>query len=188
MILWLLYFEFFKIGLFAVGGGLAALPFLYRLSARYPVWFDETMVTNMIAVSESTPGPIGINMATYAGFQAAGVLGSLSATIGMITPSIIIVLMVSRLLQQFRCNLHVMRAFEGLRPAVTGLVAVAAFQVLRIALIRPWATEQPIRWWEILEYKALGLMIIFFFLYRRFRLNPIYLILAGAAAGILLKM
>lgn len=188
MIFWLLYYEFFKIGLFAVGGGLAALPFLYRVSSRYPGWFDETMVTNMIAVSESTPGPIGINMATYAGFQTAGVWGSLFATIGMITPSVIIVLVVSRLLQQFRCNLHVMRAFEGLRPAVTGLVAAAAFQVMRIALIRPWSEGQPFQWWSFLEYKAVGLMVLFFFLYRRFRLSPIYLILAGAASGILLKM
>ena len=73
----ILFLEFFKIGLFAVGGGLATLPFLSELAGKYP-WFDESMLGNMIAVSQSTPGPIGINMATYAGFNAGGVLGGLS--------------------------------------------------------------------------------------------------------------
>ena len=91
----ILFLEFFKIGLFAVGGGLATLPFLSELAGKYP-WFDESMLGNMIAVSQSTPGPIGINMATYAGFNAGGVLGGLVATIGIVTPSVIIILIVKK--------------------------------------------------------------------------------------------
>ena len=97
----ILFFEFFKIGLFAVGGGLATLPFLYELAGKY-TWFDEAMLGNMIAVSQSTPGPIGINMATYAGFNAAGILGGILATVGLVTPSVIIIIIVAHVLNKFK--------------------------------------------------------------------------------------
>ena len=82
----LLFYEFFKTGLFAVGGGLATLPFIYDMSARYPEWLSIGDISNMIAVSESTPGPMGVNMATYTGYTVGGVLGSLCATIGVVLP------------------------------------------------------------------------------------------------------
>ena len=104
MLLLTLFFEFFKTGLFAVGGGMATLPFLYDMSARHPDWFTTSQLADMIAVSESTPGPIGVNMATYVGFETGGILGGLIATLGLVAPSIIVILIVARVLKQFRSN------------------------------------------------------------------------------------
>ncbi len=116
-----LFFEFFKTGLFAVGGGLATLPFLQEMSAKTG-WFTLGELTDMIAVSESTPGPIGVNMATYAGFTTAGVPGALIATLGLITPSIIVILIVVGFLKKFKDSPYVKAAFDGLRPASTALI------------------------------------------------------------------
>ena len=92
-----LFWEFFKTGLFATGGGMATLPFLYRMSETKG-WFTAAQLADMVAVSESTPGPIGVNMATYVGFTTAGIPGSLIATIGLVTPSIIVILIIARIL------------------------------------------------------------------------------------------
>ena len=135
MILLRLYFEFFKTGLFAVGGGLATIPFLREISAATG-WFTDTDLTTMIAVSESTPGPIGVNMATYAGFQSAGVLGSVVATLGLITPSIIIILIIAGFLNKFRQSKAVDAVFKGLRPASTALIAFAGLSVATSVLVK----------------------------------------------------
>ena len=101
MIFLQLFYEFFKAGLFAIGGGLATLPFLKQISLRYP-WFTPNDLMDMIAVSESTPGPMGVNSATYAGFHAAGIPGALMATCSLVLPSVIIIILVSRALDKFR--------------------------------------------------------------------------------------
>lgn len=132
-----LFWEFFKTGLFAVGGGMATIPFLYDLSDKTG-WFGHNDLANMIAVGESTPGPIGVNMATYVGFvtgmQQGGaltaILGAVTATLGLITPSVIIILIVAAILKSFRNNLYVNNAFYGLRPASTGLIAAAGISVI----------------------------------------------------------
>ena len=103
MILLQLFFEFFKVGLFSIGGGLATLPFLYDISNTLG-WFTHGDIANMIAIAESTPGAIGINMSTYAGYQVDGILGGIVATIGLITPSVIIILVIARLLKKFKEN------------------------------------------------------------------------------------
>ena len=132
-----LFFEFFKTGLFAVGGGMATIPFLYEM-ADSTGWFSYDDLANMVAVGESTPGPIGVDMATYVGFVAGmnngGILGALlgavTATLGLITPSVIIILIISAVLNSFRNNPAVNRAFYGLRPASTGLIAAAGVGVV----------------------------------------------------------
>jgi len=124
-----LYWEFFKTGLFAVGGGMATLPFLKDIGEKTG-WYTYTDLMNMLAVSESTPGPIGINMATYVGFTVGGPLGSVVATIGEVTPSIIVILIVAALLKSFRDNKYVNHAFYGLRPASTGLIGAACVAVI----------------------------------------------------------
>lgn len=129
MILLRLYWEFFKTGLFAVGGGMATLPFLQAIGENTG-WYTYGDLMNMLAVSESTPGPIGINMATYVGFEVAGIPGALAATIGEITPSIIVILIVAAVLQSFRNNKYVDNAFYGLRPASTGLIGAACVAVI----------------------------------------------------------
>ena len=124
-----LYWEFFKTGLFAVGGGMATLPFLKDIGEKTG-WYTYADLMNMLAVSESTPGPIGINMATYVGFTAGGPLGAVIATIGEVTPSIIVILIVAALLKNFRDNKYVNNAFYGLRPASTGLIGAACVAVI----------------------------------------------------------
>ena len=124
-----LFWEFFKTGLFAVGGGMATLPFLQAIGESTG-WYTYTDLMNMLAVSESTPGPIGINMATYVGCRAAGVPGAAAATGGEITPSIIVILIVAAVLHSFRNNPYVDRAFYGLRPASTGLIGAACVSVI----------------------------------------------------------
>ncbi len=128
-----LFFEFFKTGLFAVGGGLATLPFLYEMGEKTG-WFTSADVADMIAISESTPGAIGINMATYAGFKTAGLLGGACATIGLAMPSIIIILIIASFLKKFRDNKYVDSAFNGLRPASMAMITAAGLNVAKIAL------------------------------------------------------
>ena len=134
MMLLRLFWEFFKIELFAVGGGMATIPFLYDLSDRTG-WFTHTQLADMIAISESTPGPIGVNMATYVGYEMDGILGSVFTTLGFVAPSIIIIIVVSVFLQRFRNNRYVESAFYGLRPASSGLIASAALSVTTVALL-----------------------------------------------------
>jgi len=131
MIYLLLFWEFFKTGLFAVGGGLATLPFLYQMAEKHPDWFTKEMVADMLAVSESTPGPIGINMATYAGFNAAGnILGSLVATLAIILPSIIIITIIAKFLSKWGENRFVKGAFYGVRPIVLAFIVVTAINLV----------------------------------------------------------
>ena len=138
MILYLrLFYEFFKTGLFTIGGGMATVPFLYKMSTATG-WFSHNDVANMIAVSESTPGPIGVNMATYIGFVTGmeqygifgAILGSIIATLGLITPSVIIILLIAIFLKNFKDNPYVKSAFYGLRPASSGLITAAGLTIV----------------------------------------------------------
>ena len=142
MILYLqLFYEFFKTGLFTVGGGMATIPFLYQMSDATG-WFTHTDLANMIAVSESTPGPIGVNMASYVGFitgmkhngTPGAVSGAIIATLGLVTPSIIVILIIAMFLRNFRNNKYVNNAFYGLRPASAGLIAAAGITVVMATL------------------------------------------------------
>ena len=124
-----LFWEFFKTGLFAVGGGMATVPFLKNIGLATG-WYSQTDLMNMLAVSESTPGPIGINMATYVGFTVGRVPGAVIATVGEVTPSVIVILIVAVMLAKFRDSKLVSNALYGLRPASTGLIAAACIDVV----------------------------------------------------------
>lgn len=179
MIFLQLFYEFFKIGLFSIGGGLATLPFLYRLAQNHPQWLTPQNIADMIAISESTPGPIGINMATYAGFQAAGPLGGLIATLGEVAPSIIIMCIIGRFLSQFDTNQFVKDAFYGLRAVVIGLIIYAGSKVFLVALFAE----------RTLRYKEAVLFIILFALAMKFRkIHPLIWIVLAAILGILLQL
>ncbi len=184
-----LFFEFFKTGLFAVGGGMATLPFLYDMSARHPDWFTTAQLADMIAVSESTPGPIGMNMATYVGFHTAGILGGLVATIGLAAPSVIIILIIARVLRQFRENRYVDAAFYGLRPCSVGLIAAAGLLVVKIALFDFDAYAASGALAELFNVKALILAAVLLVLTRAVKatkkLHPIVFIVASAAVGVI---
>lgn len=133
MIYLTLFYEFFKVGLFSIGGGVATIPFYMELADKYD-WLTTQMLTDMIAVSESTPGPIGINLATYAGFRAAGIPGALVATFSEVLPSFIILVLIAKALERYKENALVTSAFSGIRPAVAGLIAAAGWSVMRVAL------------------------------------------------------
>lgn len=128
-----LFISFFKIGLFAVGGGPATIPYLMDLTETKD-WFTMQELTNMIAISESTPGPLGLNMATYAGFSAAGVWGGAVASLGLVFPSVVVIILIARFLKDFSENRYVKAAFFGIRPAVTALIAMAVYNLCRVSL------------------------------------------------------
>ena len=183
MIFLQLFWEFFKTGLFAVGGGLATLPFLYEMGARTG-WFTAQQVADMLAVSESTPGPIGINMAVYTGYTSAGVLGSVAALVGIVTPSIIVIILIAAALRAFRDNKYVNSAFYGIRPVSTGLIAAAGVTVALGVLFRPDAWEGAGRFWTVIDWKAWLLAAVIFAVSKVFKkLHPAFLILIGAVAG-----
>lgn len=178
MNLLLLCFEFFKTGLFAVGGGMAAIPYLARMAETHPEWFSLEMLADMIAVSESTPGPIGINMATYAGFVVAGVPGAVLASLSMVLPCLIIMLCIAGALNRYNSNPYVQWAFGGLRPAVTGLIAAAGFTVLQMAVL----PEGSFDW----RCALLFLLVLAATQIKKLKkLHPIAYIAAAAVAGIL---
>ena len=184
-----LFYEFFKAGLFAVGGGLATLPFLYDMSDRMG-WFSHEQLADMIAISESTPGAIGINMATYTGHLTAGHLGAIAATLGLVTPSIIIILIIARFLTKFKDNHIVDAAFYGLRPASTALIAAAGFSVVWIDLFDFNQLREFNDWVGFVNWKALVLAIVIFLLmrYKRIKhLHPIFFIALSAIIGIVFK-
>ena len=196
MILYLqLFWEFFKTGLFAVGGGMATIPFLYNM-ADATGWFTRNDVANMIAVGESTPGPIGVNMATYVGYVTGSgegglpfaILGAAVATLGLITPSVIVILIIASFLKAFRNNRYVDSAFYGLRPASTGLIAAAGLSVVAANLLDLEAAFGL----DFFNIKGIILAVILWVLTNKVkqtkRLHPILFILASAAVGVALGM
>ena len=178
-----LFWEFFKTGLLSVGGGLATLPFLYDMAARYD-WFTAEELANMLAVSESTPGPIGVNMATYAGINAAGIPGGLIATFALVLPSVIIMVLIAGALERYRENRVVNCVMKVLRPVSVRLIASAALTVLRVAYLRLGANVLAMVRWPAL---ALGAAILAVSLKWK-KLHPAVLIAIGAAGGMLLGL
>ena len=182
-----LFWEFFKTGLFAVGGGLATLPFMYDISDKTG-WFTHSMLADMVAVSESTPGPIGVNMATYVGFVTGGVPGAVIATVGLVTPSVIVILLIARVLKVFRENQYVDAGFYGLRPCSIGLIAAAGVLVVKLALFNTelYASTGAIA--DLFNVKALILAAVLLAATRCIKklkgLHPIVFILVSAVIGI----
>jgi len=190
VILLKLFYEFFLIGLFSVGGGLATLPFLQDLGERTG-WFTAERLADMLAISESTPGPMGVNMATYTGVETAGAIGGIVATLGLITPSIIIILIIARILKKFQENAYVKAAFDGIRPASTALISVACISIILIAFKIPSDIFTSFDVSSVLNMRNLIGVILagtVFVMSKKTKLHPIIYIAAGAAAGIIFKL
>ena len=181
-----LFWEFLKIGLFAVGGGMATLPFLQDLAEKTG-WYSQSLITDMIAISESTPAPIGINMATYVGCNVAGFLGGVVATMGEILPAIVIVVTVSRYLEKFRGSKLVDAAFYGLRPAVTGLIAAAGISVVQVAMFHFDLYRQTGVLMDAFDLKKIVFFVVAFAAIKKFKLHPVVYIACAAVVGILLS-
>ena len=180
-----LFYEFFKTGLFAIGGGLATLPFLGDMADRTG-WFTRAQLADMLAVSESTPGPIGVNMATYVGFTTGGIPGALVATLGLILPSIITILIVATVLNAFRDNKYVSAALYGLRPASTAMVAAAGIGVVMLALLNTSAAGLAFFRWREIALAAV-ILVLTRWIPKVKQLHPIIFIAFSAVIGVLLK-
>ena len=176
-----LFWEFFQTGLFAVGGGMATLPFLYDISDRTG-WFTHQDLADMIAVSESTPGPIGVNMATYAGYITAGIPGAVISTLGLITPSVIVILLVAAFLSKFHENKYVNGAFYGLRPASSAMITAAGLILARVVFFAGSFSNS-------INIKALILAVILLAFTNIIsftkKLHPVIWIIFSAIAGII---
>ncbi len=188
MVILQLFWEFFKAGLFAIGGGLATLPFLTDISARTG-WFTTNDLADMVAVSESTPGPLGINMATYVGFKTAGIPGGIIATLGLIAPSIIIILIILHILKKFKDSPIIERVFFGLRPASTGLIAAAGLGVARICMLNPVADlHLPEGLLTLINWKMVLLAVLLYIGIKKFNKHPILYVGIAAVCGIVFSL
>jgi chromate transporter len=171
MLLLSLFWEFFKTGLFAIGGGMATVPFLFRMGENTG-WFNASMLADMIAVSESTPGPIGVNMATYVGFTVASIPGAIVATLGLVAPSVIIILIISVFLSNFKDYPVVKTVLTVLRALVIGLLLYAFYQIATIALV------------DVKTYVMFAVFVVLALWQKK--VHPIFWILLGAVLGLLL--
>ena len=192
-----LFWEFFKAGLFAIGGGMATVPFLQEIS-RKTGWYTAGDLADMIAVSESTPGPIGVNMATYVGYTTvhnhygpvAGIFGGILSTVGLVMPSVIIILIVARFLAKFRENRYVNAAMYGLRAASVALISSAGISIVMIAVFQINSIEE----WKaaVIDYRCFVLAVLVLIMTRWVPkvkdLHPIIFIIASALIGIVFHM
>lgn len=198
MILCKLFWEFCKTGLFAIGGGMATVPFLREIADKTG-WFTAGQLADMIAVSESTPGPLGVNMATYVGYTVGlsqlgspwmGIVGAVAATLGLIFPSIVIVLCISFFLKRFRTSTLVDAALYGLRPASVALISAAGVEIVLFAMLRVDSIYQigaaQLSWKSVAL--AAGVYAGTNLIPRFKKLHPIWFILLSAIVGVLLKM
>ena len=186
----LLYLEFFKVGIFAVGGGLATLPFLFFMAndrftfIQQTGWLNTEQLGNFIAIGQSSPGAIGVNVAAQTGFQYGGISGGFVAVLGLISPAVIVIAIITKAMQSLSGNKITASVFLGLRPAAAGLLGAAGLGVWRLALYNKdgAAWHEIIRWRESILCAALFLLIV------KFKFHPIICVALGATAGILLKL
>lgn len=179
----LLYYEFLKIGAFAIGGGYATLPFLYHLQSTHN-WFTADELTNMIAVSNITPGPIGINMATYTGYTTAGFLGSFIGTMAISTVPFILVVTIIKLFNKFKECKWVDSIFLGLRPASCALLTSIGIELLVKTTTN---SETILKLPTQIDTKAIILFFVMLIPFSFMKKNPLLAIIAGAFGGIILK-
>ncbi len=185
-----LFYEFFKTGLFAIGGGMATVPFLYALAEKTG-WFTSAELTNMIAVSESTPGSIGINMACYVGYTSGGIPGSIVAAAGLVAPSVIIILIIAAFLEKFRMNKYVDSCFYGIRPASTGLIAASAALILSETVLNLELIGEKAAITDIIDLKLIILAALVFVLTKLKplkKLHPLVFIAFSALMGVVFKL
>ena len=183
-----LFFEFFKAGLFAIGGGMATLPFLYNISDKTG-WFTYGQLADMVAISESTPGPMGVNMATYVGFHIKGILGGLAAPLSLVLPSVIIIVIISKILDKFKSSSIVQNALYGLRAASTALIAAAGIGVAKIAFLHV-GEDGSLAFSElfsIINWKAIVLSLAIWYGLVKWKKHPILYIVVAAVAGIVFQ-
>ena len=197
MIFLRLFWEFFKTGLFAVGGGMATVPFLQDIASKTG-WYTSGQLADMIAVSESTPGPMGVNMATYVGFTVGsgtgglwgGIAGALIATVGLVMPSVICILIIAYFLDKFRTSRLVDNTLYGLRPASVALISAAGLEIMLYALFRMSSVYDIGA--MVLNVKSIALFVLVLVCSRYVpkvkKLHPVAFIALSAVIGVVFKM
>ncbi len=179
-----LIWAYFKIGLFSIGGGLATIPYLIEL-AKHEDWFTVSQLTDMIAISQSTPGPVGINMATFSGYHAAGLGGGILTSIAMVIPSMVIIILVAKFLENFSENKYVKGAFFGIRPVVTAVIAVAVFELFKLTLF----TQTETKWIPNLELIIIAVIITGLMQIKKVKkIHPALWFVVGAVIGIVFQL
>ncbi len=176
-----LFLTFLSIGAFTFGGGYAMLPLIQK-AVLDNGWLTEEAIVNFIAVSESTPGPFAINIATYVGMETGGVLGAICATLGVVVPSFVIILIVARVYRQFQESKIVKGCMSGLRPTVIGLIGAAVLTIGKTVFFPNGLTFAGFDIFSFITsivILGLGLLLIF-----KKKVHPIILILASAGLGI----
>ena len=171
MIYLLLVYEFLKIGLFSFGGGYATIPFLYHISETYG-WYTLKELTGMVAVASITPGPVGINVATYAGLKTSGILGSVLATVSEMLPSLFLVIILSKILHKFRENLFVKSVIETLKPISCALLAAVS-----IGLLQP----------QISDIKAMILLAVLILMSLKTKKAPLFYMVIAGLVGVVIS-
>lgn len=183
-----LMWEFFKAGAFAIGGGMATFPFLLVMADKFE-WFSKNDLLDMIAISESTPGAIGVNAATFAGFKAYGLLGGIVATVSLIAPAIIIILIISRAMNKFKSSKIIKDSFAMIRPSTAGLILGAMFSIMYGSLFNMSLFEKTGKMLDFFKLPELVLFSVFFFILRKYKkIHPLLIIVAGALAGLIFNL
>jgi len=192
MELLLLYIEFFKIGVFAVGGGLATLPFLFLMAndrfafIRRTGWLNTEQIGNFLAIAQCSPGAVGVNVCAQTGFLYNGISGGIVAVLGLISPAIIIISVIFRALQSIKNNKVSIAVFSGLRPAATGLLTAAGLGVWKLALYNPAVGNGA--WHEIIRWREGLVCLVIYLLIVKFKAHPVIFVALGAIAGIMLGL
>lgn len=189
----LLYIEFFKIGVFAVGGGLATLPFLFLMAndrftfIRQTGWLSTEQIGNFLAIAQCSPGAVGVNVCAQTGFLYGGISGLMVAAIGLISPAIIIISVIAGALQSLKKNKVSIAVFSGLRPAATGLLTAAGLGVWRLALYNG-ITAGNGAWHGIIRWRESLVCLVIYLLIVKFKGHPVIYVALGAVTGIILGL
>ena len=179
-----LFATFFRIGLFAIGGGLATLPYLFELADKSDGWLSREMIGDMLAVAQSSPGAVGVNLSAYTGVRYAGIPGAFASALGLIAPSIVIIIIVAKTLTAFKENAVVRSFLAGFKPAATALISVAGLGAISLSLWNSAARS----WLYFIRWKEALIFLAFFILIFKFKKHPVIYIIAAAIVGVVLKL
>jgi chromate transporter len=178
-----LFWSFFQVGLFSFGGGYAALPLIQQQVLEFHSWLTPTEFMDILTISQMTPGPIAINTSTFVGTKVAGIPGAITATVGCVTPSCIIVLILATLYYKYKGLSMVQGIIKGLRPAVVALIASAGLSILLTALFNKNLFQVRL---ADLNWIAAAIFLSSLFLLRKFKMNPIHVMLLAGIAGVII--
>lgn len=175
MLLLNMFFEFLKIGAFSIGGGLATIPFLIKLSQKTG-WYSIWELSNMIAISESTPGPIGINMATYVGFYVKGIIGAITSVFSIVLPSFVIIIFAFKYITKFKNSIWIKNALNIIKPVVVALILTSFISIFKVSI------------YNGNKYLNIIVFFVIFTIVYKIKIHPIMCIFLGGILGFLLKL